>query len=178
MSIYLRNFFRFVFIILIQVLLLNKIPLNWWAPAYIAFVYPLFLLLLPVSTPVPYMLVFGFLTGITMDAFMNTGGIHAFACVLLVFSRRAVLSFFLPQRLEEYKNATPGPKTMSWSSFLAYAAILMLLHNIVYTILEVWSFKSILYSLTKTGISFLTSMVFVILYLLLFTKSVNSKVYE
>lgn len=178
MSIYLRNFFRFVLIILIQVLLLNKIPLNWWAPIYIAFVYPLFLLLLPVSTPVSYMLVFGFLTGITMDAFMNTGGIHAFTCVLLAFSRKSVLSFFLPQRIEEYKNATPGPKTMTWTAFLAYAAILILLHNLVYTLLEVWSFSSILYSLKKIGLSFVTSMVFVIIYLLLFTKSINSRSYE
>lgn len=178
MSIYLRNFFRFAMLLLLQVLILNKIPLNWWAPPFIAFVYPLFLLLLPISTPVSYLLVFGFLTGITMDAFMNTGGIHAFACVFMAFSRQKVLAFFLPQRIEEYKNITPSPRTMSWSSFLAYAAILMLLHNLVYTIIEVWSFGSFFYTLTKTGISFLISMLFIIIYLLIFTKSINTKAFD
>lgn len=178
MSIYLRNFFRFVLLILIQALILNKIPLNWWAPPFIAFVYPLFLLLLPISMPVSYLLVFGFLTGITMDAFMNTGGIHAFACTFMVFTRQRVLSFFLPQKIDEYKNMTPSPGTMSWSSFLAYAAILMLLHNIVYTIIEVWSFASLFYTLTKTGISFLISMLFIIIYLLIFTKSINNKAFD
>lgn len=178
MSIYLRNFIRFVFLILIQVLLLNKIPLNWWAPPYISFVYPLFIILLPVSTRTSYTLIFAFIAGLTMDAFMNTGGINAFACVLIALPRRQILSFFLPEKVEEYGNATPGPKTMKWGSFLAYAAILMLLHNFIYTFLEVWSWKSFFYCFAKTAICFITSMLFVIIYLLIFTKSVNKRVVE
>lgn len=178
MSIYLRNIIRFVLLILIQALLLNRIPLNWWAPPYIAFVYPLFILLLPISTPTTFLMVFAFFTGLTMDAFMNTGGIHAMACVAMAFSRRRVLAFLLPQRLSEYQNATPGPKIMSWGSFLAYSAILMLLHNLIYTLVEVWALQSSWYYLAKTGITFLTSMLFVVIYLLLFTKSVNSKAFD
>lgn len=178
MSIYLRNFIRFVLLVLIQVLLLNKLSLNWWAPPYTAFVYPLFLLLLPVSTPTSYTLVFAFLIGIVIDAFMNTGGVHAFTCVLMALPRRRILSFFLPEKIEEYGNVTPGPKVMRWSSFLAYAAILMFLHNFIYILLETWSFKSILYSLTKTGVCFLTSMLFIIIYLLLFAKSINKRVLD
>lgn len=178
MSIYLRNILRFALLILIQVLLLNRIPLNWWAPPYISFVYPLFIVLLPISTPTTFLMVFAFFTGLTMDAFMNTGGIHAMACVAVAFSRKRILEFLLPQRLSEYQNATPGPKVMSWGSFLAYSALLMLLHNFIYTLVEVWSMQSFWYFLAKTGITFLTSMIFVVLYLLLFTKSVNSKSFE
>lgn len=178
MSIYLRNIIRFALLILIQVLLLNRIPLNWWAPPYISFVYPLFILLLPISTPTTFLMVFAFFTGLTMDAFMNTGGIHAMACVAMAFSRRQVLEFLLPQRLSEYQTATPGPKIMSWGSFLAYSAILMLIHNLIYTIVEVWALQSLWYFLIKTGITFLTSMIFVVVYLLLFTKSINSKAFE
>lgn len=175
MSIYLRNIVRFTALILIQALLLNKIPLNWWAPSFIAFVYPLFILLLPISTPTSYLMVFGFLTGITMDAFMNTGGIHTMACVLMAYARRPILSFFLPEQLSEYKNATPGPKTMSWSSFLVYSAILMFLHNLTYILIEVWALQSLIYMLIKVGLTFLFSMIFVVLYVLLFTGSVNKK---
>jgi len=178
MSIYLRNIIRFALLILIQVLLLNRIPLNWWAPPYIAFVYPLFILLLPISTSTNFLMVFAFFTGLTMDAFMNTGGIHAMACVAMAISRKRVLAFLLPQRLSEYQNATPGPKIMSWGSFLTYAAILMLLHNLIYTLIEVWTLQSFWYFVVKTGITFLTSMLFVVIYLLLFTKSVNRKTFD
>lgn len=178
MSIYLKNFIRFILLILIQVLLLNKIPLNWWAPPYIAFIYPLFILLLPVSTSTSFTLIFAFIIGIIMDTFMNTGGVHTFTCVLMALPRRRVLSFFLPEKIEEYGNVTPSPKIMHWSPFLAYSAILIFLHNFIYILLETWSFKSILYSLTKTGVCFLTSMIFVIIYLLLFSKSINKRIQD
>src|SRR5688572_13318049 len=109
MSIYLRNIFRFVLLVLIQVLLLNKIPLRWWAnpsgfPPYTPFIYPLFILILPLSTPVWFLLIASFAMGITVDSFMDTGGIHAAACVLMAFFRTNVLIALLPKRLSEYPN--------------------------------------------------------------------------
>src|SRR6218665_3537297 len=112
MSIYLRNVIRFILLVLIQVLLLNKIPLRWWAspgaiPPYTPFIYPLFILLLPLSTPVWFMLLSGFALGITVDTFMDTGGMHAAACVLMAFMRTRVLTTLLPKRLSEYQNTAP-----------------------------------------------------------------------
>lgn len=183
MSIYLRNIFRFLILILIQVLILNWIPLilpisNAGIPPFIPYIYPLFLLLLPISTPVWFLLISGFFLGITMDSFMDSGGIHAMACVVLAFSRTRVLSTLLPKRLAEYKNASPNIKTMGWSPFLTYAAVLLLIHNIVFYIVEIWSFQSIGYLLFKIVASLITSMLFVVLYALLFSKSINTNYYE
>jgi len=182
MSIYLRNIFRFLILVLIQVLILNNIPLQGWAnpgiPAYTPYIYPLFLLLLPISTPVWFLLISGFFLGVTMDSFMDTGGIHAMACVLLAFTRTKILSVLLPKRLSEYKSAAPNIKTMGWSPFLTYAATLLLMHHILFYVIEIWSFQSMGYLLFKIFASLVTSMIFVILYALLFSKSINTNYYE
>jgi hypothetical protein len=182
MSIYLRNIIRFGLLLLLQVLLLNHIPLLWWSgpgfPPYTPFIYPLFLLLLPFSTPKWFLLISGFAIGICMDAFMDTGGMHAAACVFLAFSRTKILTILLPKRLSEYKNTAPNIRSMGWSAFLTYCAMLLLLHNAIFYMIEIWSFSSMGYLLLKVILSLVTSMVFVVLYALLFSKSINTNYYE
>src|ERR1700741_2940788 len=102
MNIYVKNFLKFCIIVLLQVLILNKITLRWWAqpngfPVFIPFVYPLFILLLPFETTVPVLLIAGFITGITVDTFMNTAGMHAFATILIAYLRTNVLNALLPK---------------------------------------------------------------------------------
>ena len=183
MSIYLRNIFRFVLLVLIQVLLLNKIPLRWWAnpsgfPPYTPFIYPLFILILPLSTPVWFLLMASFTMGVTIDSFMDTGGIHAAACVLMAFFRTNVLVALLPKRLSEYPNTSPNIKSMGWTPFLTYSAVLLLLHHLVFYIIEIWSFSSIGYLLIKVAATLITSMLFVVLYSLLFSSSINATYYD
>ncbi len=183
MSIYLRNVLRFILLVLIQVLLLNKIPLRWWSnpgglPPYTPYIYPLFILLLPLSTPVWFLLISSFLMGITMDSFMDTGGIHAAACVLMAFMRTYVLNTMLPKRLSEYQNMSPGTKSMGWTPFMTYAAILLAIHLVAFYIIEIWSFQSIGYMLVKIILSLITSLVFVALYSLLFSTSIGTVYYD
>lgn len=183
MSIYLRNIFRFILLVLIQVLLLNKIPLRWWTnpgglPPYTPFIYPLFILLLPFSTPVPFLLIISFVMGVTMDTFMNTGGIHAAACVMMAFVRANVLNLLLQKRLSEYQNMSPGIKAMGWTPFLTYAAILLAIHHVFFYIIEIWSLHSIAYMLLKMFLSLLTSLLFVILYSLFFSTSIGTVYYD
>lgn len=182
MSIYLRNILRFMLLVLIQALLLNKIPLRWWTnpgiPPYTPFIYPLFILLLPISTPTWFMLIAGFALGITVDSFMDTGGIHAMACVLMAFARSKVLEILLPKRLSEYKGASPNIRTMSWSPFLTYASVLLLLHHATYYTVEIWNLHSPAYLALKIATSLATSMLFVLLYALLFSRSINVHYYE
>ena len=183
MSIYLRNVLRFILLVLIQVLLLNKIPLRWWSnpgglPPYTPYIYPLFILLLPLSTPVPFLLIASFTMGITIDAFMDTGGIHAAACVLMAFLRTNVLAALLPKRLSEYQNMSPNIKSMGWTPFMTYAAILLALHHVVFYVIEIWSLHSFGYLLMKIIVSLLTSLLFVALYSLFFSSSINTVYYD
>ncbi len=175
MSDYLKNFLRFCIIILIQVLILNKITLRWWAqpvgfPIFIPYIYPLFILLLPFETSVVALLIAGFILGLTMDTFMNTAGMHACATVLIAYLRTNVLNALLPKNLIEYPNQSPGVKNMGWIPFLVYSTFLIVLHHAVFFTVELWSFANIGYLLLKIFASSVTSLLFVIAYLLLFTR--------
>ncbi len=178
MSIYLRNFLRFCIIVFIQVLILNKITLRWWSqpsgfPVFIPYLYPLFILLLPFETPVWLLLGLGFTLGLTMDTFANTAGMHACATVLIAYLRTNVLNALLPKHLSEYPNQSPGVKNMGWMPFLVYAGFLILLHHAVFFTIELWSFSNVGYLLLKILASSVTSLLFVIAYLLLFTKQTS-----
>ncbi|MBS1777696.1 MAG: rod shape-determining protein MreD [Bacteroidetes bacterium] len=180
MSTFVKNFLRFCIIMALQVLILNKITLRWWSqpagfPVFIPYVYPLFLLLLPFEVPVWGLLIIGFLTGLTMDSFANTAGIHACATVLVAYLRTNVLNALMPKNLSEYPNQSPGVKNMGWMPFLVYSSFLILLHHTVYFSIELWSFVNIGYLLLKIIASTLTSMLFIVAYLLLFTRQVNAR---
>jgi rod shape-determining protein MreD len=175
MNIYLKNFLRFCVIVLIQALVLNKITLRWWSqpagfPVFIPYLYPLFILLLPFEVSVVGLLIIGFVTGLTMDMFMSTGGMHACATVLLAYLRTNVLNALLPKNLSEYPNQSPSVKNMGWMPFIVYSTFLILIHHSVFFTIEVWNFMNIGYLILKIVASTVTSLLFVIVYLLLFTR--------
>ena len=178
MSVYLKNFFRFCIIILIQVLVLNKITLRWWSqpagfPVFLPYLYPLFILLLPFETPVWLLLALGMAVGLTMASFMNTAGMHACATILIAYLRTNVLNALLPKNLSEYPNQSPGVKNMGWVPFLVYSAFLILIHHTVFFTVELWSFSNIGYLVLKIFASSITSLLFIVAYLLLFTKQTS-----
>lgn len=178
MSVYLRNFLRFCLIVSIQVLILNKITLRWWSqpsgfPVFIPYIYPLFILLLPFETPIWLLLMLGFFCGITVDSYMNTAGMHACATVFIAYLRTNVLNALLPKNLSEYPNQSPSVKNMGWVPFLVYSSFLIVLHHAVFFSVELWSFSNIGYLLLKIVASATTSVLFIIVYLLLFTKQAS-----
>jgi rod shape-determining protein MreD len=178
MSIQLRNFLRFWLIIAVQVLL-NKLTLRWWSepggfPVFVPLIYPLFILLLPFETPVWLALIIGAVTGLTVDTLTNTGGMHAAATILIAYLRPNVLTALLPRALEDYPGQSPSVKNLGWPAFLTYAGFLILLHHAVFFSIEIWSFSNMLLLLLKIAASAVTSMLFVVVYLLLFTRQTAS----
>lgn len=181
MNIYIKNILRFCIIVLLQVLILNKITLRWWSepdnfPVFIPYIYPLFLLLLPYDLPVWGLLIAGFVLGSTIDAFTNTAGMHAFATVLIAYLRTNVLSALLPRNLTEYSGMQPSAKNMGWMPFLVYSGFLILLHHLVFFSIELWNLSNIGLLLLKVLASTITSMLFIVVYLLLFTRQESSRV--
>ncbi|RYD53173.1 MAG: rod shape-determining protein MreD [Sphingobacteriales bacterium] len=170
-----KYLFRFCLLVAIQVLVLNKINLRWWAvpgtfPLFVPYLYPILLLTLPFSTRVPALLAVGFLLGLSVDVFSNTAGMHASACVLVAYLRTNVLAALLPKHLSEYGRLEPTVKTMGWFPFFTYAAVLLFAHHLLYFILQFWSGVSIGMLALKILCSLLTSLVLVLAYVLLFTR--------
>ena len=157
MSDFLRNIVRLAAFILIQVYVLNKIPhLHRFITPYI---YYLFILWLPFSIPRLWLLLIGFLTGLILDYFMMTPGLHAAACLLVAYIRPFIISLLTPKDASEFTYREPSAKAMQWTPYTFYVFILTLLHHGSMVFLEWLDFGSFLDFLIKvvatTGISML-----------------------
>jgi len=83
-----RNIFRFIVVILFQVLIMDNVMINGYM---IPYTYILFILLMPFETPRWIQLLAGFTLGLTMDLFTGTPGMHTAATVLIAFVRPYLL---------------------------------------------------------------------------------------
>ncbi len=157
MSELLRNIFRFAAFMLIQVFILNKIPhLHRFITPYIYF---LFLLWLPFSVSRQWLLIIGFLTGLTLDYFTMTPGLHAAACLLIAYVRPFLIIILTPKDSSEFNYREPSPRAMLWTPYLIYVFVLTFLHHGYMVFLQWLSFGSFLDFIIKviatTGISML-----------------------
>ncbi len=157
MSDFLRNIIRFAVFILVQVYILNRIPhLHRFISPYIYF---LFILWLPFSVSRQWLLVIGFFTGLTLDYFMVTPGLHAAACLLIAYVRPIMIALLTPKDSSEFNYREPSPKSMQWTPYLVYVVVLTLLHHTYMVFLEWLSTGNFLDFIIKviatTGISLL-----------------------
>ena len=144
---------RFVFLIGIQVILLNHIHWNGYVNPY---VYVLFVLLLPVEIPKWLLLIAAFFTGLTIDMFGSSGGMHAAATVFMAFLRPGVLKLIAPR--DGYESDTNLiPQVMGFSWFITYVSIMVLLHHLMCFYIEVFRFSEFFITFYKailnTGIT-------------------------
>lgn len=157
MSDLVKNIFRLVIFILVQVYVLNKIP---HLHRYIVpILYFLFILWLPFSLSRPGLLIAGFGTGLLLDYFTNTPGLHAAACVLIAYARPFIITILLPKDTTEFNYREPSPRALGWAPYAVYVFILTFLHNTYLLLLEYLHFGSffdfIIKVLSTTAISLL-----------------------
>lgn len=157
MSDLVKNIFRLTIFILVQVYVLNKIPhLHRFVVPYLYF---LFVLWLPFSVSRLGLLLIGFVTGLILDYFTNTPGLHAAACVLIAYARPFIINILTPKDSTEFNYREPSPKGMGWAPYIVYVFVLTLMHHTYLTLLQWLQFGSFLDFLIKvvatTGISML-----------------------
>ncbi len=157
MSDLVRNIIRFAFFILLQVYVLNKVPhLHRFITPYI---YYLFILWLPFSISRQWLLVIGFLTGLVLDYFTNSPGLHAAACLLVAYVRPFLIGVLTPKDSSDFNYREPSPRAMQWTPYAVYVFVLTLLHHGYMTFLQWLDFGSFLDFIIKvvatTGISLL-----------------------
>jgi hypothetical protein len=148
---------RFAVLILLQVYVLNRIPhLHQFITPYLYF---LFILWLPFSVSRQWLLLIGFITGLTLDYFTMTPGLHAAACLLIAYVRPFLITILTPKDSTEFNYREPSPRAMQWTPYMVYVFVLTLLHHGYMVFLEWLSVGSFLDFLIKvvatTGISLL-----------------------
>lgn len=154
-----RYLFNFIFFTLIQVLVLNNIQLSGYVNPYL---YILFIITLPFETPGWLLLLLGFSSGMVIDIFSNTPGMHASATVFMSFLRPYVLRLIAPR--EEYQPGTiptMGFYGIAW--FLRYCVILAFAHHLFLFFIEVFSithfFSTLLRAVSSTVFTILLIVV-------------------
>jgi len=148
-----RNIFRFVVVILFQVLLMDNVMINGYMIPYI---YLLFILLMPFETPRWIQLLAGFVLGLTMDLFTGTLGMHTAASVLVAFVRPYLLDLLAPR--DGYETETfPRIHYYGFLWFLKYTLLIVLVHHLALFYLEVFQLKHFLSTLLRVVMSSILS---------------------
>ena len=166
-SLWTNNIKRFLILILLQVLILKRISIGWSDFNYIHFfIYPLFILLIPLKVPKPALLILAFFTGLIIDIFYDSPGLHTSALVFMTFTRNYVLKFLEPR--EGYKiETTPSIFNFGFNWFLIYSSILVFLNVFWYFSVEAFSFQYYTDIILKTIFSFIFSEVLIVLYVII-----------
>jgi len=148
-----------IILVLAQVLLLNHIQLSGLINPYL---YILFILTLPFSTPNYLLLLLGFLLGLNVDIFSNTLGIHAAATTFLAFIRPSVINLISSRDVLEL-NQAPRVSELGFSWFFRYAVIMVLAHHIFLFYVEVFTFSGFIYTLLRSLFSSAFTIVLIII---------------
>jgi len=167
----LQNIIRFILLVLVQVLILNNLNLGGFLNAY---VYILFVLLLPVDISKSQLLLLAFLLGITIDFFGNTLGLHAAASVLVAFARPGVINLFF-SNIEFNKREELNLRRLKFSGFFRYVFVLVFIHNFTLFMLEMFSFNNFLFTLYRIMLNTLLSVLLIFITMFLFSKKRNEK---
>ncbi|MGA1226400.1 MAG: rod shape-determining protein MreD [Tamlana sp.] len=144
---------RFIALVFAQVLIFNHINFMGYINPY---PYILFIALFPVKNNRIVLILLSFLIGISIDLFLDTGGIHAGASVFIAYVRPLILKFSFGT-IYEYQSIKFN--TVDFGAKLTYFTFLAIMHHLVLFSLEIFSVSKIILVLQKT----LFSSIFTIL---------------
>jgi hypothetical protein len=132
------NIIRFILLIAIQVLFLRQFYYGPVGGVYFrGFIYPLFLLLLPFRTTAEIGMLIAFGTGLFVDLFYDTFGIHASASVILMAVRGIILDRIQPKGGYNL-NKGLTPDSYGWNWFFRYVFFTYLVFSLWLSALEVF----------------------------------------
>jgi hypothetical protein len=173
MSGFIKNILRFIFFILIQVYVLDKIHLHQMVTPYIYF---LFILWLPFKMSRGWQMVIAFMLGFALDSFRHHSGFHTAACVLIAYLRPFLINLLIAQEGAETNYAEPSVKSMGGPlAYFIYVGVLTFIHHGWLFLLEAWQFGNVWYFFAKTLLSTAISLLLIIIAELLFVRKQKFK---
>lgn len=162
------NGIRFIVLVLVQGLLLKRVEFGGEFFEYIhILIYPLFILLLPLRTPTTLVIGLSFLIGISVDLFYWSLGVHAAAATATGFLRQGLLAVLQPRGGYNLLHS-PTKMRMGAPWFFRYAAYIMVFHLFYYFSVEAFTFVYIKDILLDTVVSFIFSMLVLMMYVFIF----------
>ncbi|MDP1802803.1 MAG: rod shape-determining protein MreD [Bacteroidota bacterium] len=157
-----KNIFRFILLILVQVIIIQNINLSSYV---ILLPYVLVIILLPFELSRVTVLLISFFLGICIDYFFDSSGLHTSACTLMGFSRYYVLKFISPRDGYDI-GVQPTVNDMGLAWFLSYAGTLIIIHHFFFFYIEVFRFSEFFGTFFRAVLSSLGT--FILVYLIQF----------
>jgi hypothetical protein len=160
------NILRFVALLAAQILIFSNIK---FSPFINPYIYPLFILMLPFATPRWLLMLLGFATGLSVDLFLGSLGMHAAACLLIAYLRPGLISIITPKGAEFEVEPNINLQGTTW--FLIYCGITTLIHHTFYFLIESWTFYNPFIAFLRIILSSAFSVLFMMIFLFLFSSS-------
>lgn len=130
-----ENIIRFAAVLLLQVLVIDQLQFSSYCrPA----LYIYFLLSLPITLPRWAELLLAFATGLVLDAFGNTLGLHAFACTLTGYIRPFLIKNWVSEE-NRIAGMTLSLRTVGTGIYIRILATITVIHHCVLMGLEAFS---------------------------------------
>lgn len=155
---------RFVSLVFLQALIFNNISFLGYINPYI---YIIFIALFPVKNNRLFIIFLSFFLGLAIDLFLDTGGIHAAACVFVAYIRPVLLKFSFGVI---YEHQTIKFNTVEFGEKLTYLTLLTFIHHFVLFYLELFSASKIILVLQKTLFSTIFTILLILIITIIFSK--------
>ena len=159
------NLLRLVLLLLAQILIFSNVNYSSFINPY---VFPLFILLLPFETPRWLLMLVGFSSGLLLDYFLGSTGMHAAACLLIGYLRPFLINIITPKGTEFEISPNIFAQGITW--FIVYLGITMFIYLTLYFFVEAATFLNFFFMLLKIFLSVLCSVFFMLIFLFLFSS--------
>lgn len=153
------NSTRFIFLLIFQVLVFNKINLFGYVNPY---PYLLYILLFPAVWNTKLLLLSAFFLGYWIDLSLDSGGVHALASIVVAYNRKRIFNLFFGAT---YENQTLDLTKPSSLNMYKYILFMILIHHFILFTASILSFTHTFDILGRTVMS--TTFTFLLVFLML-----------
>ncbi len=150
----------FIVLILLQLIIFSNIEFSGYVNPY---VYVMFILILPFSIPSWFLLILAFFTGLVVDLFSGTLGVHAFATVMAGFVRPWILTLNITSEVND-PDMSPSLYRQGFRWFLFYTVTVVFVHHLSLFLVEVFTFSNFFHTLMRVLLSTVVTSFFIILF--------------
>jgi len=150
----------FIVLIMLQLIIFSNIEFSGYVNPY---VYVMFILILPFSIPSWFLLILAFFTGLVVDLFSGTLGVHTFATVMAGFVRPWILTLNITSEVND-PDMSPSLYRNSFRWFLFYTVTVVFVHHLSLFLVEVFTFSNFFHTLLRVLLSTAVTTFFIMLF--------------
>lgn len=149
----------FILLLVLQLFIFSNIEFSGYVNPY---VYVMFILILPFSIPSWLLLLLSFLTGLLVDLFSGTLGVHAFATVMAGFVRPWILTLNITSEVSD-PDMSPSLSRNGVRWFFFYTVTVVFVHHLSLFLVEVFTFSNFFHTLARVLLSTVVTTFFIML---------------